>query len=359
MRQLLLLFLFLPFSGKACLNDFVHDSNGNKLRGQINDVIRYTRNFDNAYLKELVDWYRIPGNIKNYKDSSDYAVALIKYGEVNKARIILEALEKTHSTEYTIAANLGTCYELCGLNEAALRFIKKGMELNPESHEGTEWVHVAILEAKIAIAKDPDWLKTHTVLPKRSQKPVLTSRGSKPDNVRVFSLYDDFEKSVIYQLKERLPFTTPPDAIVFAILKQLGEYEEKAAIEFSIFHYRLAQEYAGGNDPNIKSRINNLNKQLVDFGTGYRDYHSVPFDINKRYVIRDKPLNAVALSVSLKADTASNKNQVAAADSVVVPSKSKQDQQQDDSGRSPLWIFVIGGIVLFATGTFLWLKKRN
>ena len=38
------------------------------------------------------------------------------------------------------------------------------LKRNAQSHYGTEWLHELILEAKIALAYDPTWLQTHTVL---------------------------------------------------------------------------------------------------------------------------------------------------------------------------------------------------
>ena len=77
---------------------------------------------------------------------------------------LLEELEKKSPGQYAVAANLGTAYELNGDNRKALEWIKKGVERNPESHFGTEWLHVKILEAKIAIEQNPEWLSNHSVL---------------------------------------------------------------------------------------------------------------------------------------------------------------------------------------------------
>ena len=49
---------------------------------------------------------------------------------------------KKYPNEYVVIANLGTTYELMGNNEKALEYIKKGMKLNPRSHNGSEWIHV-------------------------------------------------------------------------------------------------------------------------------------------------------------------------------------------------------------------------
>jgi hypothetical protein len=79
---------------------------------------------------------------------------------------------------------------LTGKNEKALRWIREGLRRNPNSHSETEWLHVLILEAKIAAAKDPEWIKTHSVLALdfgNSDTAVLPSRfpsGQSADSVR-------------------------------------------------------------------------------------------------------------------------------------------------------------------------------
>src|SRR6185503_7493595 len=65
---------------------------------------------------------------------------------------------------YVVAANLGTAYELHGDLVAARRWIAEAIRRNPYSHEGTEWLHVLILDARMALAKDPNWLASHSVL---------------------------------------------------------------------------------------------------------------------------------------------------------------------------------------------------
>src|SRR6185437_11772073 len=95
----------------------------------------------------------------NFNDRSDYSIALMYLGRSKEAVELLQALENERPGEYFIAANLGTAYELTGNNEEAARWIAEGIRRNPESHEGTEWLHLKILEAKIAQEKDPDYFK--------------------------------------------------------------------------------------------------------------------------------------------------------------------------------------------------------
>jgi hypothetical protein len=99
----------------------------------------------------------------NYWSQNAYAVALIRVGEHDKAHDILNRLEKEHPGMYGTAANIGTLYELRGNDVEALKWIQEGIRRNKDAHFGTEWLHAKILEAKLAIAKDPTWLKSNTV----------------------------------------------------------------------------------------------------------------------------------------------------------------------------------------------------
>ncbi len=100
----------------------------------------------------------------NFNDRSDYSIALMYLGKNEEAVQLLEILESQRPGEYFIAANLGTAYELSGNNDKALEWINEGMRRNPDSHEGTEWLHAKILEAKIAQGHDENYFEKHSVL---------------------------------------------------------------------------------------------------------------------------------------------------------------------------------------------------
>jgi tetratricopeptide (TPR) repeat protein len=169
-----------------------------------------------------IDTSTEPGPEADFKIRSDYAATLVHQGKAAKAIPILEAIEKTRPNEYVIAVNLGTAYELNGENENALRWIREGLRRNSDSHGGTEWLHVLILEAKIAASKDPKWPNTHTVLGLdfgSGDVPVMPERfpsGQSGVTVR---------KALIYQLHERLAFVHPPDPLVAGMIADLADLE--------------------------------------------------------------------------------------------------------------------------------------
>lgn len=133
----------------------------------------------------------------SFEDTTDYAVALIHLGRQAEAINILTTLEAKRPGVYTTASNLGTAFELAGNLEAAAKWIATGIERNAASHGGTEWLHLAILRAKIQLRSDPAWLSRHSVLD-------LADRREPADIVH----------AIEHQLNERLNFVQPTDAIV-------------------------------------------------------------------------------------------------------------------------------------------------
>src|SRR5258706_359758 len=152
-------------------------------------------------------------NSTNFNERSDYAVSLVYIGKTKEAVELLQTLENEKPGAYVVAANLGTALELLGKNEEALLWIREGIRRNPQSHDGTEWLHAKIIEAKIAQEKDADYFKKHSVL---ELDPAHASTAMTIDG-RTFSP-TEVGKAILYQLQERLQFVKPPDPAVGSLL---------------------------------------------------------------------------------------------------------------------------------------------
>lgn len=188
--------------------------------------------------------------IKNYDadTQSDIAVNLSYLGRYTEALDILIRLQKEHPDNYNYAANLGTTYELLGKNELALQFIKKGIELNPDSHEGSEWVHVKILEAKLKMAGNPDWIYKNRVL----------GTGVNFDSKESASL-NDKAWHVEYQLQERIPFTPFPDALLANVFDELGDlYATQQSVELAYVAYDFALRNDATDHFGVKAKMEAL-----------------------------------------------------------------------------------------------------
>jgi tetratricopeptide (TPR) repeat protein len=204
----------------------------------------------------------------DYKLRNDHAAALIHVGEPKKAIEILQEIEKTNPNEYATAANIGTAYELSGDNEKALHWIKEGITRNPQSHEGSEWVHVKILEAKLALAKDPSWLKTHTVLGLNygpDPRPVMASLPA-VDHLSNEIMPAEAIKHVSYQLGERLQFVSPPDPVVADLLFDVANHTAvNRSLNEAVIAYEMSLKFAPARREFVQARL--------EFATSTIRYH--------------------------------------------------------------------------------------
>lgn len=153
-----------------------------------------------------------PAAERTYGARIDYAAALLFAGRFTEAVSVLEAIERDHPGQYATASNLGTAYELVGDLENAKLWIAKGVERNPESHVGTEWLHLAILDAKQKLKADPRWLHRHSVLD-----------GAK-DRSRA-----EIAHALEYQLNERLYFIRSDDPVMCDLMYQAAVATDDAA----------------------------------------------------------------------------------------------------------------------------------
>jgi hypothetical protein len=178
----------------------------------------------------------------SYKHKSDLALVLLKLGEKENSLKILQQLIKKFPNEYNIVANLGTAYELNGKNDSALFYIKKAVKLNPDSHKGSEWIHVKILEAKLALQKDPEYLKQNSVLNLDLNYQVL--QDQKPVGEELEKLLS-VKKQLAWQLKERIAFVAAPDPIVSDLLLDLANLVALTDyLEYSMYVYNQALDYS-------------------------------------------------------------------------------------------------------------------
>jgi tetratricopeptide (TPR) repeat protein len=144
-----------------------------------------------------------PGKFTSQEARNDYGAALVFGGRYAEATKVFLQIESDFPGQYATASNLGTAYELTGDIENAAVWIRKGIERNPESHAGTEWLHLAILAAKQKLKADPQWLADHSVLEGQMGRPSA-----------------DLERALEYQLNERLYFVRNNDPVMCDLMYQ-------------------------------------------------------------------------------------------------------------------------------------------
>lgn len=240
------LLIFLYSTSFSCYNEYYSlDSKGHFHQIDIG-AIRFQKNFDQQKIeRKLIQLKKKLDTKADFKLLSDYGLYLVKGGKVTEARILFEALAKAYPNEYSIIANLGTTYELLGENEKALEYIRKGLKLNPNSHGGSEWIHVKILETKIRSGKDQNNLREHGVL-------ALTPKQEASEAIR---------KQLYIQLKERFPFCKGPDPIMADLFIELGDcYAETLSFEHAKGLYQIAQKYYLTDRSDVTEKINHVRK---------------------------------------------------------------------------------------------------
>jgi hypothetical protein len=249
----LLLQLVFSFGAKACFNNFYTlDKNGHAhSQGQSQANIMFDVNFNTEQIvnnmNSLIESMK---EDSSYMLLSDYAVDLVKLGKTNEALIILAELYRHYPDEYRIASNLGTVYELHGDLDSALKYIRRGIQLNPDDHYGSEWIHEKILLAKIELRKNKSWLKTHSVL-------ELTD-AQRNDSIVCRQLF--------IQVQERFPFTKPvADPVMASLFYDLGDlYYNTSSVPMAIVCYMTARDYFEMSSPSLDYKIaqaEKLNKE--------------------------------------------------------------------------------------------------
>ncbi len=232
MKLILVLSFFVCYHlpALACYNETHVTKNGSSNRRSEPMALFYNEPDKEEATKYLANYELSKLTSYDTDTQSDIAVNLGYLGRYADALEILVRLQKANPDHYTIAANLGTTYELLGKNELALQFIKKGIQLNPDSHDGSEWVHVKILEAKLKMASQPGWIYKNRVL----------GTGVTFDSKESETL-DDKIWDVEYQLQERIPFTPFPDALLANVFDELGDlYATQQSVELAYVAYDFA-----------------------------------------------------------------------------------------------------------------------
>jgi tetratricopeptide (TPR) repeat protein len=233
--------LFAAFEAKACLNEYRPNTAAvERSRSAEEKLTLHSHSEPWPERRNRLRQLLAEGG--DFRVKNDLAAALAHTGEAKEAVKLLEEIEAEKPGLYFTAANLGTAYELSGDNQKALEWIREGIKRNPDAHEGTEWLHVLILQYKMAIDEDAKWPETHTIfgdpvfgytndelfahLREQKEDPKAKTPapiGNKPVGNRGQKLTDEEIKTALfYQLHERMQFVKPPDVAVGGLLLELG-----------------------------------------------------------------------------------------------------------------------------------------
>lgn len=183
------------------------------------------------------------------------AILLVYQGQHEESAGLLLSIERRWPGHHETAANLGTALELAGHDAPALAWIRLGIRRNPAEHFRSEWLHVRILESKLASANDPARLTRKSIAGLQfgdaTVPPLPTSRPAGNDGppVSAYALHHAFA----YQLSERMQFVAPKDSVVANLLSDWAALNMAGGpMENVVALYALARRY--GADTEVMAR---------------------------------------------------------------------------------------------------------
>ncbi|WP_160137603.1 tetratricopeptide repeat protein [Chryseobacterium sp. c4a] len=252
--SIILIILFsIPVS--ACLNgEQMVLANNKLLYSDYEGEIPYGHEFGSkerleAFLVTLEKGYN---KTKDLDYLSDQGFVLIILGRYKEAIELYKKIEALQSGRYSTASNIGTAYELIGNNTEALKWIEKAVQINPQSHFSSEWIHVNILKAKI---KGDQYISSKNLIGNDFGNEKQPQSSVSKDDLQLLKM------QLYYQLNERISFVKPKDKIVAQLLFDLGNIaflmNQKADAKED---YQLAAEYGFDNSV-LKERIKLVSKE--------------------------------------------------------------------------------------------------
>ena len=267
---LIVLFSFQSIQAYSCINEYRAKADGTIFMtdgGMPAPQPRFDITDKPALLKDLHEadsLYRISKSLEDY---SDYGAKLIYLGRYAEAKHVFFSIEKKNPGLYATASNIGTLYELTGQLDSALVWIKRSMVLNPDSHFGSEWIHVKILEAKKAAKGNVDYFKTHSIL-------GLDFGSNEEPRINTKTDLDKTEQHLYHQLCERMSFVRPTDPVVAQLLFDLGNISSiESDVNNALDIFKLAREYGYDSEvldkrekyfTELKRKADKKNRKLYD-----------------------------------------------------------------------------------------------
>jgi hypothetical protein len=275
-------------------------------------------------------------DMPNLENSNDLAVAYIVTNRAADGIRLLKDMEKIQPGSAKVAANLGTALELSGADQEALLWIRESVRRDPSEHEGSEWVHVRILEAKLALKRDPNWLRTHSVVGWRDGQQLLA------DERGLVRSPMDLIAPITWQLRERTQFVDAPDAIVGDLYLTLGDIAHSYTGA-----YRNGWERDGAEASNYRSALH--------YGTVH--------EVRARERMEDADARIEASRPERQA--AARREQQSQALAEQKAERQRQEEQRRAERREEqqrrrqlaLWVFVSLALVL--AGALIWRRKRQ
>lgn len=273
--------LVLMPAANACLNAVGTDVTGRRFSPMLyvgkeltEPFLERSRGPNSYWLQQALKDVRKEPSFKNL---TNIGVLLIYQGQYTLAIEHFLKIEKIFPGHHETAANLGTALELAGYDASALRWIRLGMKRNPDEHYRSEWLHARILEAKIALAKDPGYLQGRSVVGitfAPTMVPPLPSQMPAGNNGKPVEPWE-LNLSLHYQLYERTQFVKPRDPIVANLMRDWATLNLAGGpIESADALYDAAIIYGAERDVLMNARQGHIRQVLAKARKGKPEDYS-------------------------------------------------------------------------------------
>jgi hypothetical protein len=195
---------------------------------------------------------------------NDLAAARIFLGEYDPAiELLREAETLAPGKSAKVAMNLGAALERKGgADEDALYWVREAYKRDANESEGSGWLHVRMLGAKVALARDPQWFEKNTILGYdfgADEEPIAP--GILPiDKDGKIKGVDDLLADIAYQIEERQKFVAAPDAIIGDLAAAAGDLVYAGSDGNPAKHYELAIRYGAPKSDLVRKRLERFRK---------------------------------------------------------------------------------------------------
>lgn len=290
-RLILLLLTFILLSNTLFAFQYTCGTNVyGEERTQIADIPNFYRHFNKDFSLAYINSFDLKQiEIYEYKTQSDVAVHLARLGRIKESLNILRNIYYRHPEEFIILSNLTFLYELNGKIDSALFINEKSLDRFSKTYKGSNWVHMKILQAKLKMQMDSNWIYNHKVLnlQLKHAKKITKRTGDNTDVDEQFRENNSVISSIIYHIKERIPYTPAPDLLLSSVIAESAELmAQEFSMEHAVYLYYLALEYDPSDTKHIKNEIQYLKRLMNEQKIEYPDDKLI-----KQYLsaIKNKP----------------------------------------------------------------------
>lgn len=189
----------------------------------------------------VLKWGNSGSKPDKWPEGLNEAVALMFQKRPSESLKQLQLLNEKHPGNYYICANLGAACELTGNDTEALRWVDAALALNPLAHNGTEWMHSAVIRAKLELARDPGWLDRNTI---SGIPPGDVPQGFTLERAGRTHSLTEIHTALAAHSFTRVIFVKSPDKVTGALLLELARVEARLfAVERGLELLDLADLY--------------------------------------------------------------------------------------------------------------------